>query len=41
MCNIIINTYVKGIDNDVIHRKIFTLSKLLVIFYTVFNEVPI
>ena len=29
MCNIIINN-----DNDVTHRKIFTLSKLLVIFYT-------
>ena len=27
-------TYVKSIDNDVTHRKIFTLSKLLVIFYT-------
>ena len=35
MCNIIINTYyVKSIDNDATHRKIFTLSKLLVIFYT-------
>ena len=35
MCNVIINTfYVKSIDNDVTHRKIFTLSKLLVIFYT-------
>ena len=32
MCNIIINTYVKSIDIDVTHRKIFTLSKLLVIF---------
>ena len=29
MCNIIII-----IDNDVTHRKIFTLSKLLVFFYT-------
>ena len=27
-------TYVKSIDNDVTHRKIFTLSKLLVTFYT-------
>ena len=35
MCNIIIiKSYVKSIDNDVTHRKIFTLSKLLVIFYT-------
>ena len=25
-------TYVKGIDNDVIHRKIFTTSKILVFF---------
>ena len=31
MCNII---YVKSIHNDVTHLKIFTLSKLLVIFYT-------
>ena len=31
MCNII---YVKSIDNDVTHRNIFTLSKLLAIFYT-------
>ena len=35
MCNIIINTfYIRFNDNDVTHRKIFTLSKLLVIFYT-------
>ena len=33
MCNTIINIYVKSIDNDVTHRKIFTVSKLLVIFY--------
>ena len=32
-------TYVKNIDNDVTHRKIFTLSKLLVIFYTQFGKV--
>ena len=31
MCNI---AYVKSIDNDVTHRKIFTIGKLLVIFYT-------
>ena len=49
MCNIIINTfyisyvksidntYVKSIDNGVTHRKIFTLSKLLVIFYTLIH----
>ena len=34
MRNIIINTFYISIDNDVIHQKIFTLSKLLVIFYT-------
>ena len=25
-------TYVKGIENDVTHRKIFTISKILTIF---------
>ena len=49
MCNIIINTFYisldndvthrKSIDNDVTHQKIFTLSKLLVIFYTLMCEV--
>ena len=30
----IINTFYISVDNDVTHWKIFTLSKLLVIFYT-------
>ena len=36
MCNIIINTFyindVKSIDNDVTHRKIFTIINILAIF---------
>ena len=41
MCNIIINTfyiiYVKSIDNDVTHRKIFTIVNILAIFIFIFS----